>query len=226
MSFNSRILIPRHFTRDDMQLVLDKLPKKSFQKGDKIKVHNRMEHDGMYILEASPGKGFHPEFDPYYTPKQMLKMGVFEGKYLNDCLTEFPKDWYVTSSGNLLETFSPEHPEPTVNYFGIKSRLSLKEWKRNKWVPCTMTRAGQRICNILQLDPRSIEDPDASRGWFLWYCRYWLGRRVPIIDDIQIERWKNFKRHAAQVQKHCKGKMSCREKQRQALLQWAWNAEA
>jgi hypothetical protein len=127
----------------------------------------------------------------------MLKMGVFEGHYLNDCTSEFPKEWFEGAIDNL----SPEAPNTNNNYFKIKSRQSLQIWKEKGW----------------------IIDPD-PRGWFQWYCRYYLGRRIPEVDEIQIKRWKSFKRHEAQVHKNCKAHdCDCRPKQRQALLQWAYD---
>jgi hypothetical protein len=134
----------------------------------------------------------------------MLTMGVFEGKYLNDGENEFPQEWYIAAKKK--NKLCPKKADPLVNYFKIKSRLSLKEWRRRKWVPVT-------------------KDDKDIRGWFQWYCRYWIGRRIPIIDSIQIKRWKSFKRHYAQVKKNARGNLKKRPKQRQALLQWSWNAK-
>jgi len=41
----------------------------------------------------------------------------------------------------------------------------------------------------------------------------------------QIKRWKAIQRHIAQLTKNCrKGDFSCRPKQRQALLHWAYDS--
>jgi hypothetical protein len=131
----------------------------------------------------------------------MLSMGVFEGKYLNDCWRELPAEWYVKAAGRLAKKDAPA--DPTLNRFGIKSRMSLGEWRARGWTP------------VHELD----RDP---RGWFQWYCRYWLGRRIPEVDVLQIARWFAFSRHYAQVQKHAAGRPLERPRQRQALLQWSW----
>ena len=66
------------------------------------------------------------------------------------------------------------------------------------------------------------EDPPL--GWFQWYCRFSIGRRIPHIDEIQIKRWKNFRRHVIAIKKNCESAdMNCRRRQRQAILQWAYN---
>tara|TARA_B100001123_G_scaffold389104_1_gene465574 strand:- start:3392 stop:3835 length:444 start_codon:yes stop_codon:yes gene_type:complete len=138
---------------------------------------------------------FYNDFDPELTPKQMLSYGVFGGSYLGNTINEYPKSWFTKAK--LSETF-----DVNLNYFKIRSGLSLKEWKQKGWI---MT-----------------EDP---RGWFQWYCRYSNGRRIPKIDKIQISRWKAFgPRHIGGIKKNCpKKRFSCRRKQRQALLQWAYN---
>jgi len=146
----------------------------------------------------------YPQFKPHFSPNEMLQCGVFEGKYLNDCISEFPKEWYITAikDGKL----SPEKADPNTNCFGIKSRMSLGEWKQRGWIPQTPN------------------DPD-DRGWFQWYCRFYIGRRIQGLDEIQIKRWKSFARHFGQVKKNCsEGDLTCRRKQRQALLQWGYNA--
>jgi hypothetical protein len=180
-----------------------------FKKGKKIKVNNRMQKNYEYILTFNAGTnlkhgGFinknaiHYDFNPAFTPGQMLKMGVFEGKYCNDQIFEFPKEWYKN-----INKFSPEGSDSEINYFSIKSRQSLQEWRRKKWVPC------------------HTNDKD-TRGWFEWYCRYWLGRRQPEVDIIQIKRWRSFNRHYAQYLKHTKGYKDKHPKRRQALLQWSY----
>lgn len=160
-----------------------------------VRVSDRFQSDYSYVLSASEGTNFDSRFTPYYTPRQMLELGVFEGKYLNDCRDEFPGDWYKNAR------ISSE-PDPSLNYFGIKSRQTLAHWRQKGW--------------IVEPDPR---------GWFQWYCRYYRGRRIPTVDDWQIKRWRAFARHQAQVRKNCDpADIFCRPRQRQALLQWAYDA--
>lgn len=162
--------------------------------GDMIHVDDRMQQGYSYRLEAPEGEGFADGFEPRLTPKEMLGMGVFEGKYLNDCRDEFPGDWF--GSAKLSDT-----ADPALNYFGVKSRQPLSVWREKGW----------------------IYGPD-PRGWFQWYCRYWRGRRLPKVDAIQIRRWRAFNRHAAQVRANCDpADVFCRPRQRQALLQWAYD---
>lgn len=181
-------------------------PLKWYVVGKTVVVNDKMQTGYSYMLEAPAGKQFSPLFKPELTPAQILKLGAFEGKYLNDCTNEFPIEWYIHAKTSKIA-------DPTINLMKIKSRLSLQEWQKRKW----------------------IIQPDV-RGWFQWYCRYWIGRRIPEVDNIQIKRWRAFIRHKAQVVKSYavlkKIKSTPKEKlivynhrprQRQALLQWAWN---
>ncbi|VVB70350.1 Uncharacterised protein [uncultured archaeon] len=184
-------------TKDDMKYILTKYKrfcqsKHNFKIGKVIHVYDKFQTNYSYTLT---GKKFDPEFKPAYTPRQMLMMGVFEGKYLNDCLLEFPREWFIDA----FDKLSPEAPDATINKFRIKSRMSISEWIKRGW--------------IIGDDPR---------GWFQWYCRYYLGRREPEIDKIQIGRWKRYVRHYQQIKKNCGRDMKCRPKQRQSLLQWSW----
>lgn len=170
-----------------------------FVPGTEIFVRDKMQQGYCYRLAVAPGSSFAVDFKPELSPLQMLQLGVFEGHYLTDCQQEFPREWFELAA----EKLSSNGPDITKNCFGIKSRLSRKEWLQKGW--------------IFPFDP----DP---RGWFQWYCRYWLGRRLPEVDNRQIKRWKAFRRHQAQVLKNCPpGELRCRRKQRQALLQWAYN---
>lgn len=205
--------MPRHATtiQEMRENLVHSKPLKWFKPGQTVSVFDRMQNY-KYTLTARPGKDFDPAFKPQVSPAKMLKLGVFEGKYLNDCMGELPKEWFKAAlkAGKL----SPEYPDPAVNLFKIKSRQSLGVWRANMWIGLTKS------------------DKDV-RGWFQWYCRYWLGRRIPDLDKIQIMRWKSFVRHAGQITASYRRmanppntpaqKTIHRPKQRQALLQWAYD---
>jgi hypothetical protein len=153
----------------------------------------------------------------------MLMLGVFEGKYLNDCVREFPAEWFLGALQ--FGRLSPEGPDPVrCNLFGIKSRQSLTVWRENGWSP-SLERRGRDDDHYHGALGDPARNPD-ERGWFQWYCRYWMGRRIPDLDAIQIRRWRSFRRHAGAVRGGCppySRDPKCRLRERQALLQWAYN---
>ena len=192
-----------------------------FRKGTLVKGGGTMGliRNYTYVLEANPGEDFAPEFKPALTPQEMLFMGVFEGKYLNDCTDEFPKEWFLFAAG--ANRLSPEKSDATVNYFGIASRQPLGVWRENGWSPSD--GKGKKAKGKRAILASVTENPD-ERGWFQWYCRYWLGRRVPELDAVQIGRWRSFARHAGAIKHRCKPHdLDCSRRERQALLQWAYN---
>jgi hypothetical protein len=163
----------------------------TFRPGSTVYVSNRMQTGYSYKLVAMPGRDFDPRFTPVYSPARMLAEGVFEGVYMRDCALEYPAAWFKHAK------FAANGPDPSVNLFKVKSRTPLSNWIEQGWI-----------------------HPQDPRGWFEWYCRYWLGRRTA--DDYrQISRWRSFARHAGQVRIHGMGDPNVRPRQRQALLQWA-----
>lgn len=160
-----------------------------------VTVNDKMQHGYVYKLTEPMGQNFAADFAPELTPAEMLELGVFGGVYMRDCREEFPADWFYRAK------LAPNKRDATLNYFGINASQSLAEWERKGWI--------------------YHEDP---RGWFQWYCRYYMGRRCPD-DERQIKRWKAMRRHVGQVRAHCRpGDQLCRQKQRQALLHWAYDS--
>lgn len=161
-----------------------------------IIVNDRMQTDFRYALTEPAGKNFADDFSPELTPEQMLALGVFCGKYMTDCREEFPAAWFKKAK------LSPEGRDCSLNYFAINASQPLSEWQRKGWI-----------------------HPDDPRGWFQWYCRYYLGRRMPDEDRRQIGRWRAMRRHIGQIRKNCeRGDLFCRKRQRQALLHWAYDS--
>jgi hypothetical protein len=161
-----------------------------------VLVNDRMQKGYRYELIAPVGRDFRPDFRPELAPKEMLSLGVFCGKYLTDCQEEFPADWFTRAK------LSPERRNCSLNYFGVNASQPLWMWREKGWI-----------------------HPDDPRGWFQWYCRYYMGRRMPEEDARQIRRWKAIRRHTMQIRRNCQaGDQTCRPRQRQALLHWAYDS--
>jgi hypothetical protein len=162
----------------------------------KVTVHDKMQKDYQYELTEPVGKHFHSDFKPELTPKEMLELGVFGGLYMTDCTDEFPKDWFAHAK---LSPDGKRHKE--LNFFKVNASQSLKVWQEKGWI-----------------------HKDDPRGWFQWYCRYYMGRRHAD-DERQIKRWRAIPRHILQVMHNCmKGDLTCRPRQRQAILHWAYDS--
>jgi len=160
-----------------------------------VTVHDKMQTGYRYERIERVGTAFDPDFTPELTPKEMLVLGIFGGCYMTDCRDEFPADWFSEAK------LSPGRHDKRLNHFGMIAGQPLAEWRRKGWI-----------------------HPDDPRGWFQWYCRYFMGRRMQ--DDArQIGRWRAFRRHAAQIRANCEpADPFCRPRQRQALLQWAYDS--
>ncbi len=161
-----------------------------------VVVNDKMQSGYRYELTARQGRDFDPEFTPGLTPLEMLRLGVFGGKYMTDTRREFPKSWFERAK------LAAGRRDCGLNFFGVDASQPLSVWRKKGW----------------------IHDDD-PRGWFQWYCRYYMGRRLPDEDRRQIKRWKAIRRHVRQVERNCeRGDMTCRKRQRQALLHWAYDS--
>ncbi len=160
----------------------------------RVVVNDTMQGDYVYYRTEPVGRNFAPEFLPELTPEQMLGLGVFGGRYMTDCRAEFPARWFAHAKLS-------RRRDARLNYFGVHASQPLAVWRQKGWI-----------------------HPQDPRGWFQWYCRYYMGRRTD--DDArQIQRWRAMARHAAAIRKNCaKGELDCRPRQRQALLHWAYDS--
>lgn len=161
-----------------------------------VVVNDKMQRGYSYVCSEPVGKNFDPTFKPDLTPRDMLELGVFGGKYMTDCRDEFPAAWFTRAK------LSPEKHDPKLNFFGIDASQPLSVWREKGWI-----------------------FPDDPRGWFQWYCRYYMGRRIPAEDARQIKRWNAMRRHVAQITHSCRpGDLFCHRRQRQAVLHWAYDS--
>lgn len=172
------------------------MPQKN-QKKKKVIVNSKFQSKYTYELAEPVGENFDPDFKPDLTPKEMLELGIFGGLYMSDKPEEFPKNWFSKAK---LSPDGKRHKE--LNCFHVNASQPLRIWQKKGWI--------------------SPHDP---RGWFEWYCRYYMGRRLEAEDQRQIRRWKAMNRHIAQIAKNCRrGDLNCRPRQRQALLHWAYDS--
>lgn len=163
----------------------------------KVIVNEPYQRGYVYDLNQPEGKNFDPDFQPELSPEQMLKLGIFGGDYFQEIPREFPAEWF---DGVKLTTTG--RADARLNFFKVNASQPLSVWQAKGWIY-----------------------PDDPKGWFLWYCRYWRGRRLPDEDARQIKRWQGIRRHISQVKNYCQpSDWACRPKQRQALLHWAYDA--
>ena len=102
-----------------------------------VLVNDRMQTGYRYRLSAPTGGGFDPAFKPELTPREMLELGVFCGKYMTDCRGEFPASWFKRAR------LASSQRDRSLNYFGVEASQPLSEWRRKGWI-----------------------HPDDPRGWF------------------------------------------------------------
>lgn len=119
----------------------------------------------------------HPDFTPNLSPASILRQGAFGGTYFRpyysrvlkttivDDWRELPSEW--TTGLDVQKYLTSEVYDESVNKFGVKCGQSIEEWEASGWI-------------------RHEWD---VRGWFQWYCRFWMGRRGED-DERQVGRWR------------------------------------
>ncbi|KAH8196073.1 hypothetical protein TruAng_009759 [Truncatella angustata] len=126
---------------------------------------------GAYHFES------HSDFAPNKSPEEIIREGCFGGSYwrplyskhlkttIEDDWKELPSDW---TDGLDIERYltNPEY-NPEINKYGVACGQSIEQWEAAGW----------------------IDHQYDVRGWFQWYCRFWMGRRCDD-DERQISRWK------------------------------------
>ena len=163
-----------------------------------VHVQSKLQKSYTYIRTEPVGKNFAGDFRPMLTPQEMLELGIFGGWYFEERTDEFPKNWWAKAK------LSPTgKPLKSLNYFGVLASQSRAIWQSKGWI-----------------------HPDDPHGWFEWYFRYYLGRRHKD-DSRQIKRWNAMRRHISQIKNNCYSHdMTCRPRQRQALLHRAYDTRA
>lgn len=162
----------------------------------KVVVDEEYQTGYSYTRSQPIGEQFQSDFTPDLTPIEMLQLGIFGGDYFNHIPNEFPAAWFENV------TLSLGGADAKLNYFHVNASQPLHVWQQKGWI--------------------NDEDP---KGWFLWYCRYYMGRRIENEDSRQIKRWRAIRRHVAQIKQSClPGDITCRPRQRQAVLHWAYDS--
>ena len=153
----------------------------------------------------------YPEFTPNMTPKECIRAGIFGGCYFNPIggkpgiltkrikidHTEFPESWFKGVNEN---KYLSRRYDPDINKYKVASGQDQAAWERNGWI--------------------KKQDP---RGWFQWYCRFYIGRRTDD-DERQIKRWLGVAGPNGRfLRQYRNNKDSLKLKQ--TLLHWAWSVE-
>ncbi|KAI0887571.1 uncharacterized protein GGS22DRAFT_111436 [Annulohypoxylon maeteangense] len=119
----------------------------------------------------------HPQFTPNKSPEAIIQEGSFGGTYwrplysrhlrttISEDWRELPTSW--TSGLDVQKYLSNKTYNPEINKYGVSCGQSIEEWEAAGWI---------------------AHEYDV-RGWFQWYCRFWLGRRCAD-DERQISRWR------------------------------------
>ena len=161
-----------------------------------IVVNDKMQRGYRYALTVPTGRNFDPEFRPQLTPRRNASSWRVRRQIPDGLQSRVPAELVFARQAR------EEGRDCSLNYFGVDASQPLSVWRKKGWI--------------------HRDDP---RGWFQWYCRYFLGRRSPDEDARQIRRWKAIRRHVRQIQRNCEpGDVTCRPRQRQALLHWAYDS--
>ena len=94
----------------------------------RVVVNDRMQKRYVYHRTKPMGRGFRADFKPDLSPREMLELGIFGGRYLTDCKKEFPPSWFKKAK------LCPELHEASLNFFGVNASQPLAVWRRKGWI--------------------------------------------------------------------------------------------
>ena len=106
----------------------------------RVEVNDLMQKGYVYFRTKPMGRDFRAGFTPDLTPRQMLELGVFGGKYMTDCRKEFPASWFKKAK------LCRERHEASLNFFGVNASQPLSVWREEG---LDLSRRSPRLVSVV-----------------------------------------------------------------------------
>merc|ERR1711959_157322 len=136
--------------------------------------------DGTILFEG------YSDFRPNLTPAELLALGSFGGGYFR----AIPS----TVTNTKYDGVWKELPDEWLNGLDVKTQVASKSYNKkvNKFgVDCGAKVSKADEFGLGYWETTGWIEPQDPYGWFMWYCRFYQGRRSPD-DSRQISRWSKL----------------------------------